>query len=129
MGNYVSRDFARSRLRLGLRQSYRLLPSCYGALINTDAILELLNHSRRPFSDPVFDIPTDLMTAEELASITEFADSGITAHKLLTWARRRTAKIPPHFYFNRHAIRFSKSRFLAWLKERTHSSRCRKRIA
>ena len=115
MASLVTRDFARSRLRLGLRQSFRLLPSCYGAMISTDDILDLVNRSRRPMAEPFLDIPTDIMTADELAAIPELADSGITARKILSWALRRTVKTPPHLYLNKHTVRFSKSRFLAWL--------------
>lgn len=117
MGHYVSRKFAMDRLRLGRRQSYRLLPSCYGALINSDEILDLLNAARRPYGDPFTYIPSDIMTAKELASIPELADADLTERKILNWTQNRTKKVPPHFYINRHCIRYSKSRFLAWLDE------------
>lgn len=115
MGCYVNRNFVCSRLRLGLRQSYRLLPSCYGAMISTDDMLDLINSARRQIAEPLADVPTDLMTAEELASVPELANSGVTAHKLLNWTRRRTKKVPPHFFISQQTVRFSKSRFLAWL--------------
>ena len=75
-----------------MRQSYRLLPSCYGAMISTDDMLDLINSARRQIAEPLADVPTDLMTAEELASVPELANSGVTAHKLLNWTRRRTKK-------------------------------------
>lgn len=115
MGHYVSRKNAMEWLRLGESQSYRLLRSCYGSLINSDAIINLLNRSRRHISETILDIPHDLMRADELVAIPELADSGLTARKLLNWTQIRHKKVPPHFYFNRHAVRFSKSLFLKWL--------------
>lgn len=115
MSSLVSRDFAMNRLRLGLRQSYRLIPPCYGAMVSTDEMLELVNSARRPMAEPLLDIPTDIMTAEELAAIPELADSGLTKKRILSWVHRRTAKVPPHFQFNKQTVRFSKKQFLDWL--------------
>lgn len=115
MAFLVSRDFACDRLRLGLRQSYRVLPSDCGALISTDEILNLLNSSRRPYAEPLLHIPDDIMTADELATTPELASSGVTGKRLLAWTRR-TKKIAPHFRFNSHTIRFSRKRFIDWLQ-------------
>lgn len=115
MGHYVSRKNAMEWLRLGESQSYRLLKSCYGSLISTKAILELLNRSRRHITETILDIPHDLMKAEELVAIPELADSGLTARKLLNWTQHRHKKVPPHFRFNQLTVRFSKSLFLKWL--------------
>lgn len=115
MAYLVSRDFACDRLRLGLRQSYRVLPSDCGALISTDEILELLNSSRRPYAEPLQHIPTDIVTADELASAPELANSGLAAKRILAWTRREK-KVPPHFRINSHTIRFSRQRFIDWLQ-------------
>lgn len=115
MGHYVSRKNAMEWLRLGESQSYRLLKSCYGSLINSDAIINLLNKSRRYITETILDIPHDLMKAEELVAIPELADSGLTARKLLNWTQHRHKKVPPHFRFNQLTVRFSKSLFLKWL--------------
>ena len=117
MGHYVSRKNAMEWLRLGESQSYRMLKSCYGSLINTDEILKLLNKSRRYIAETILDIPHDLMKAEELVAIPELADSGLTARKLLNWTQNRTKKVPPHFRFNQLTVRFSKALFMAWLDE------------
>ena len=116
MAYYLSREFVCDRLRLGLRQSYRLLPSCYEAMISSDDVLALLNNGRRMIGEPFLNIPSDIMTAEELASIPELANSGVTARKILAWTRREK-KIPPHIYANSHTIRFSRQHFIDWLQE------------
>lgn len=113
------------RLRLGLRSSYRVVPPARLSLINSDEVLEILNSARRGGMQPLRDIPCDLRTPEEMASEIE----GVTARMLLTWSHRRTKNVPPHFYLNRHCVRFSASRLLAWLDERARTSRCTKRIA
>lgn len=115
MSYLVSRDFACDRLRLGLRQSYRILPPDCGALISTDEILGLLNSSRRPYAEPLLHIPDDIVTADELAATPELANAGLTAKRVLTWTRREK-KVPPHFRINPHTIRFSRKRFIDWLQ-------------
>jgi hypothetical protein len=112
--HYISRADAMERLRLGLRASFRLLPSCRG-LVSTRDILELLNRSRHALAEPLLEVPTDIMTAEELAAVPELAGSGITAKRLLLWTQRRAVRIPPHFHINKHTVRFSKAAFLEWL--------------
>ena len=115
MAYLVSRDFACERLRLGLRQSYRILPPDHGALISTDEILDLLNSSRRPSMDLLLHVPEDIVTADELVTVPELANSGLTAKRVLVWTRR-TKKVPPHFRLNSHTIRFSRKRFIDWLQ-------------
>ena len=115
MAHYLSRKFVCERLKLGLSQSFRLLPSCYGALISSEDVLDLLNNSRRMIAEPFLDIPTDIVTADELAAAPEFAQSGITAHNIIVWTQRRTKKIPPHIRVNKHTVRFPKKQFLDWL--------------
>ena len=113
--HYINRKKVMEWLRLGESQSYRLIESCYGSLISTKAILELLNRSRRHIAEAVLEIPIDLMKADELVAIPELADSGLTARKLLNWTQNRHKKVPPHFRFNQLTVRFSKSLFLKWL--------------
>jgi hypothetical protein len=119
----LHRELICERLRLGLRSSYRVVPPSRLSLINSDEVLEVLNRARRGGMKPLRDIPPDLRTPEEMASEIE----GVTARMLLTWSFRRTKNVPPHFYINRHCVRFSASRLLAWLDERSRS--CRKRVA
>lgn len=115
MGFFVNRSFVRDRLRLKLRQSFRICPSRHCALIATDDVLDLLNRSRVRIAECLTDIPSDLMTPEELAAAPELENSGLTAHKLSIMTRR-AVKCPPHFRLNSHTIRFSRRLFLNWLE-------------
>jgi len=123
--NLLNRALICERLRLCRRQSYRIVPPSRLSLINSDEVLEVLNHARRGGMEPLRDIPSDIKTPEEMAS----EIGGVTAQMLITWSCRRSKNVPPHFYINRHCIRFSASRLLAWLEERTRTSHCRKRVA
>ena len=117
MAYFLSRDLVRDRLRLELRTSFRICPSGRGALISTDDVIALLNRSRVRIADYITSIPTDLMTAGELAAVPELAESGLTEKKILLMTRR-AVKVPPHFRINSHCIRFSRKRFLDWLEGR-----------
>jgi hypothetical protein len=119
----LRRDLICERLRLNRRSSYRVVPPSRLSLINSDEVLEVLNRARRGGMDFLRDIPSDIRTPEEMAAEV----GGITAKMLLTWSCRRTKNVPPHFHINRHCIRFSASRLLAWLDERSRT--CRKRVA
>lgn len=119
----LRRDLICDRLRLNTRSSYRVVPPSRLSLISSDEVLEVLNRARRGGMNPLRDIPSDLRTPEEMAS----EIGGVTAKMLITWSCRRLKNVPPHFYINRHCIRFSASRLLAWLDERSRS--CRKRVA
>jgi len=119
----LRRELVCDRLRLNTRSSYRVVPPSRLSLINSDEVLDVLNRARRGGMEYVRNIPIDLRTPEEMASEID----GVTARMLLTWSFRRTKNVPPHFYLNRHCIRFSASRLLAWLDERSRS--CRKRVA
>ena len=119
----LNRELICDRLRINKRSSYRVVPPSRLSLISSDEVLEVLNRARRGGMKPLRDIPSDIRTPEEMAS----EIGGVTAKMLLTWVYRRTKNVPPHFYINRHCIRFSASRLLAWLDERSRS--CRKRVA
>ena len=114
--NLLRRQLICDRLRLDRRTSYRIIgPS-------SDEVLYLLNHTRRGGIEYLHDIPSDLRTPDEMAAEIE----GVTAHDLLNWTRR-TKNVAPHFRINKQTTRFSASRLLAWLKERTKV--CRRRVA
>ena len=119
----LRRDLICDRLRLNLRSSYRVVPPSRLSLISSDEVLEVLNRARRGGMKPLRDIPSDIRTPEEMAS----EIGGVTSKMLVAWSCRRTKNVPPHFYINRHCIRFSASRLLAWLDERSRT--CRKRLA
>lgn len=119
--NYLPRALICERLRLGLRQSYRLVGSSYGERINSDEVIHLLNRARRGIVEPLAYIPSDLKTIEETAA--HFKASLITERELKAWIHR-TKNIPPHFYLNKNTIRFSLSRLEEWLKNRSRVRRC-----
>lgn len=115
----MSREWLCSRLRLSPRQSYSLVRSGYGPCVSSDAVLSLVNKSRRNIAAPFAFVPSDIMTAEELAASPELAESGLTAKMILTFTRREnTDNQPPHIRPNKQTTRFVKSLFLDWLAER-----------
>lgn len=114
--NYLSRQLICQRLRLGGRQSYRIVASSYGALISSDEVLHIVNNARRGIREPLDAIPCDLMTAEELAK-DDALNGLLSPERILVWTRRRK-NVPPHFRFNKQTTRFSRSRFFEWLDER-----------
>lgn len=116
--HWMSREWLCKRLRLSLRQSYSLVRPGYGPAISSDTILALINSSRRNIAEPFQYVPSDIVTAEELAQAEEIASTGITAHQLLVWTRR-TKAVPPHIRINKQTTRFVKSAFFKWLAERT----------
>ena len=120
--NLLRRQLICERLRLERRTSYRIIGPSRLSLINSDEVLQLLNDARRGGIPYLYDIPSDLRTPDEMAAEIE----GVTANDLLNWTRR-TKNVPPHFRINKHTTRFSASRLLAWLEERTRV--CHKRIA
>lgn len=120
----LRRNLICERLRVARRASYRIIAPSRLSLINSDEVLYLLNRARRGGIEYLHDIPSDLRTPDEMASEIE----GVTAHDLLNWTHR-TKNVAPHFRINKQTTRFSASRLLAWLEERTRTSYCRKRIA
>lgn len=120
----LKRKLVCERLRLKCRTSYHIIGASRLSLISLDDVLELLNDSRRPCGTaPLADIPSDLRTPEEMAA----EIGGVTAHDLLNWTRR-TKNVPPHFRLNKQTTRFSASRMMAWVEERSHSY-CKKKVA
>ena len=116
MGHLMSRDWLRSRLRLNRSASYRLIGGTRTALINSDAVLTLLNRSRRGPQPVLTDIPSDIMTSEEIvAAIPDLAAAGITSGNIVTWTRRKKNP-PPFFLLTQQLRRFSLAQFSSWLK-------------
>lgn len=111
---FMRRDWLMERLRLGLRQSYRIVGNSRSGLVSLHEIIGLLNRARRGIKDPYSFVPSDLLTAEELIAIPELAASGLTSSKIRAWTRR-TRNIPPHFRLNGHTIRYPQGLFLDWL--------------
>ena len=119
----MSRDWLCSRLRLSPRQSYSLVRSGYGPCVSSDAVLDLLNKSRRNISAPFDHVPSDIMTADELAATPELAQSGFAPRDFLVFTRREnTANQPPFLHLNKQTTRFVKSLFLDWLAERAKNA-------
>ena len=116
MGHLLNREWLRDRLRLRRSASYRLIGGTATALINSDAVLTLLNRSRRGPQPVLAEIPSDICTAEELiAAIPSLAECGVTPALLLAWTHR-TKNPPPHFVLTSKIRRFRRSQFTEWLE-------------
>ena len=119
----MSREWLCSRLRLSPRQSYSLVRSGYGPCVSSDAVLSLVNRSRRNIVEPFKCVPSDIMTADELAATPELAESGLTPKNFLVFTRRENPlNQPPYLHLNKQTTRFVKSLFLQWLAERARSA-------
>ena len=119
----MSREWLCRRLRLSPRQSYSLVRSGYGPCVSSDAVLSLVNQSRRNIEAPFEHVPSDIMTADELAAAPELAESGITSHMILVFTRRENPNNrPPYIRLNKQSTRFVKSLFLDWLTQRAKSA-------
>lgn len=119
----MSREWLCRRLRLSPRQSYSLVRSGYGPCVSSDAVLALVNRSRRNIQAPFTYVPSDIMTAEELAATPELSESGITPRMMLVFTRREnTDNRPPYIRINKQTTRFVKSLFLAWLAKRARDA-------
>ena len=111
------RDMLCARLRLKLRQSFRLVGSSRSGLVSSDAIVSLLNRSRRGIPAALREIPSDLMLPDEVC-----AEWGITPKELRAWSRRKR-NVAPHFRLNGHTRRYPRSTFLAWLSANSKPER------
>lgn len=117
--HWMSRDWLCRLLRLSPRQSYSLVRSGYGPCVSSDAVLDLVNKSRRNIAAPFDHVPADIMTADELARTPELAESGLTSKNFLVFTRRENPNNqPPFLHLNKQTTRFVKSLFLNWLAER-----------
>lgn len=115
----MSRDWLCRRLRLSPRQSYSLVRSGYGPCVSSDAVLSLVNKSRRNIATPFDHVPCDILTADELAQTPELAESGFAPRDFLVFTRRESPNNqPPFLHLNKQTTRFVKSLFLDWLAER-----------
>lgn len=112
----MKRESVCRHLRLGYRQSFRVVGASYGERISSDDVLAVLNRSRRAIDNPLDHIPSDLMTPEETAA--HYAESEITVRELKAWIHR-IKNIPPHFRINKHTVRFSAALLDGWLAERS----------
>lgn len=119
----MSRDWLCRRLRLSPRQSYSLVRSGYGPCVSSDAVLSLVNKSRRNIAAPFDHVPCDILTADELAQTPELAESGFAPRDFLVFTRRENPNNqPPFLHLNKQTTRFVKSLFLNWLAERAKSA-------
>ena len=66
--NFLRRDLICERLRLNVRQSYRLIGSSRSGLISSDEVVRILNRSRRGIAEPFDYIPSDIATPDENAT-------------------------------------------------------------
>ena len=107
---FFRRDLLCARLRLKHRQSFRLVGSSRSGLISSDAIVSLLNRSRRGIPAALREIPSDLMLPDEVC-----AEWGITPKELRAWSRRKR-NVAPHFRLNGHTRRYPREIFIRWLK-------------
>ena len=121
--NYLPRPLILKRLKLSLRQSYRIVPPSYGPLINSDEVLQIVNTARRGIREPLNALPHDIMTADEIANDPDLKGI-VPAKRILTWTRRKK-NVPPHFRFNKQTTRFSRSGFLEWLSTQSQIRRKR----
>lgn len=119
MGHFLPRETVNERLRLTMSAtSYRIVPSTgYGNRINSDRVVEFLNAVRRGDVPVARELPSDLLTPEELVSLPELADSDITTREILTWARRTRDPIP-HYRINSHTRRYPRGAALAWMERK-----------
>lgn len=110
---YVTRQFLCDRLHVSKWASYGLFKATDIGRIPSDRVIALLNGSRKAGEEKLDFIPSDIVTADQLAE-----ETGIPAHSILVWTRRRV-KVPPHFRINKQTTRFRRSSFAAWLERRT----------
>ena len=119
----MSREWLCRRLRLSPRQSYSLVRSGYGPCVSSAAVLSLVNRSRRNIVEPFTFVPSDILTAEELAATPELAESGLTSKNFLVFTRRENPSNQcPYLRINKQTTRFVKSLFLAWLEDRARDA-------
>lgn len=118
----LRREHVCEKLRLGVRQSYRIVGASYGGgFISSDDVLEILNDCRVKVEYAKF-LPDDLRTPDEMAE--DLGCDMVSGKDLVKWTHRtRPAGIPPHYRLNSHTIRFPRREFLAWMRERAKLKR------
>ena len=107
---YWARKDVMSRLRLSQSASYRIIGTARGPLIAAADILAILNNSRRGPQPLLLEIPSDILTEDEMSAALEC----VSPRQLHNWTLR-TRNVPPHFLLNTHCRRFQKSAVLSWL--------------
>lgn len=87
--------------------------------ISSDRVVEMLNRVRQNLAviPAAEGVPSDLLTAEELAALPELAESSIAAHEILAWSRRKRDPIP-HYRLNSHTRRYPRKAALAWMERK-----------
>ena len=121
----LDRKLICDRLKLSRSASYRIVGTARLAQISSDEVVELLNRTRRGSQEIIYDIPSDLMTADELAvGLTEsgmIIDAKVIAR--LTGHKKNT---PPHYRLNKQTIRYRLSSFRRWIEQsaRTRRQEC-----
>lgn len=110
MTYYLGRRELDERLRLGARQSFRVVPAglCRRGLVPSDEVVAILN-AAAVGEARVDEIPFDLATAEELEE-----ETGVPARRIAL-AARRTLDPAPHYRLNGWTLRFRRSSFGRWL--------------
>lgn len=113
--NYLKRSFVMDRLKLGLRQSYRIIGTSFGDRISSDEVVNLLNGCRVGVRFAT-SIPHDLVTVQELVDMMK--DSDISEAEIKRWCHRESDPLP-HYRINQATIRIPFSAFTEWMEARS----------
>lgn len=105
--SWLRRSFVEERLRIGHRQSYRLVPAT-GVLVPSSYIVDMLNCSAVNTDDIVTVIPDDLARPDELA------EGQVTERDVKRWCGRKVNPLP-HYRLNKNTIRVRRSQFDKWM--------------
>lgn len=117
MSHLLTRELICERLRISRSACYRLLDASRMSLISSDKVCDLLNRSRQG-EDMVTLIPSDLVTAEELAVMIAPELHGITKTLRFVKLSSRHVRNPmPHFRLNSHVWRYRVSSVRKWLDD------------
>lgn len=111
---YWSRQNVMQRLRLSQSASYRIIGTSRGKLISSTDLLAILNNSRRGPQPMLSEVPSDLLTEDEMSDELKC----VTKKQLHSWTLRK-ANLPPYFHINAHCRRFQRSAVLSWLDTQT----------
>lgn len=103
-----------NRLRLSRSASYRIIGSARTSLISSTDLLAILNSSRRGSQPILKEIPSDILTEDEISAELEC----VTKKQIHNWTLR-VKNPPPYFLLNSHCRRFQRSELLSWLNVQT----------
>lgn len=108
--HFIGRSIVCERLGIRPSASYVLLPgSGIQAMVRSDAVVSLLNSSRRGREAEVDFIPSDIVTADQLER-----EYGVPASRFISYAKRKRRPIP-HFRITRRVVRFRRSSVEKWM--------------